>query len=258
MDQFIYKKQSEIVALSAHFSDFSYKRHSHEEYAIGVTLRGIQQYHHKGALLSSHQNGIMLFNPEQPHDGSSYDKDGIDYVMLYIHPELLMTVLEKKEPILFNEPIVYNLELKRDILNLTRAVLNHEDDALCSDLLMQVAEGVSQTEISYNHKKEPLLIKKSKEIITSNYNGVLKLEDLSNEFGMSKFQLIRAFKEAVGISPYQYFLNSKIEYARRLIEEQKDIYAAIEACCFTDISHLNKHFKNVYGVTAFEYMTHIS
>ncbi|MBF4694652.1 AraC family transcriptional regulator [Fusibacter ferrireducens] len=258
MDQFIYKKQSEIMALSAHLSDFSYKRHSHEEYAIGVTLSGIQQYHLKGALLSSHRNGIMLFNPEQPHDGSAYDKTGIDYVMLYIHPQLMMEILGKKEPILFNEPIVYNSKLESKILNLTKAVLNHEEDALCSDLLMQVAEGVSQMEINYNYKKEPSLIKKSKKIITSNYSGVLKLEDLSNEFGMSKFQFIRAFKEATGISPYQYFLNSKIEYARRLIEEKKDVYTAIEACGFTDISHLNKHFKNVYGITAFEYMTHMS
>ncbi|WP_175438253.1 hypothetical protein [Fusibacter sp. 3D3] len=57
----------------------------------------------------------------------------------------------------------------------------------------------------------------------------MKLEVLSNEFNMSKFQFIRAFKEATGISPYGYYLNSKIEFARRLIEEKKDVYAAIEA-----------------------------
>ena len=42
MEKFIYKKSAGITALSASFTDFTYKKHSHQEYAIGVTLRGIQ------------------------------------------------------------------------------------------------------------------------------------------------------------------------------------------------------------------------
>ena len=68
MEQFIYKKLSQITALSASFTDFTYKKHCHKEYALGVTLRGIQQYNLEGSLQSSYKNGVMLFNPEQSHD----------------------------------------------------------------------------------------------------------------------------------------------------------------------------------------------
>lgn len=34
MDKFIYKKSAGITALSASFTDFTYKKHSHKEYAI--------------------------------------------------------------------------------------------------------------------------------------------------------------------------------------------------------------------------------
>ncbi len=80
MDKFIYKKSAGITALSASITDFTYKKHSHKEYAIGVTLRGIQHYNLDGSLQLSYQNGVMLFNPEQAHDGMAHDEAGLDYV----------------------------------------------------------------------------------------------------------------------------------------------------------------------------------
>lgn len=40
MEKFEYKNALGITALKASMSKFSYKKHAHEEYAVGVTLRG--------------------------------------------------------------------------------------------------------------------------------------------------------------------------------------------------------------------------
>lgn len=82
---------------------------------------------------------------------------------------------------------------------------------------------------------------------------VLKLDDLCKEFGLSKYQFIREFKTHTGISPYQFFLNCKVEHAKQSIEKTKDIYAAVVDCGFVDLTHLNRHFKSVFGITAHEY-----
>lgn len=37
MDKFIYKNRLDITALSAKMSKFTYKKHAHEEYTLGVT-----------------------------------------------------------------------------------------------------------------------------------------------------------------------------------------------------------------------------
>ena len=47
----------------------------------------------------------MLFNPEQSHDGKAHDKMGIDYVMLYIEPMLLLDIFLKKDIVHFSSPI---------------------------------------------------------------------------------------------------------------------------------------------------------
>ncbi|TMV45173.1 AraC family transcriptional regulator [Paenibacillus mesophilus] len=258
MDKFVYKKSAGITALSASMTEFKYKKHAHQEYAIGVTLRGIQHYNLDGSLQLSYQNGIMLFNPEQAHDGMAHDKAGLDYVMLYIEPQLLLEAVEKKDIVRFSTPIVYDRKLEQRILNLSHAILSEKDEAMCWEMFLSLADSLIQTNLSADDKKDNALIRKAKDMLHTNLEHVLKLDEICYELHLSKFQFIRLFKAHTGISPYQYFLNCKIERAKQLIEKNKDIYSAVAACGFVDLTHLNKHFKSVYGTTAFEYLSHIN
>ena len=258
MDKFIYKKSAGITALSASITDFTYKKHSHKEYAIGVTLRGIQHYNLDGSLQLSYQNGVMLFNPEQVHDGMAHDETGLDYIMLYIEPQLLLEAIEVKDLVRFSTPIVYDDRIEQNILNLSRAILSGKEEALCSELLISLTDSLIQTDLSTHYKKDDTLVRKAKDMLHTNLDNVLKLDEICKELNISKFQFIRSFKAHTGIPPYQYFLNCKIERAKHLIEENGDIYSAVAECGFVDLTHLNKHFKSVYGTTAFEYMSHLN
>ncbi len=201
----------------------------------------------------------MLFNPEQAHDGMAHDhKAGLDYVMLYIEPQLLLEVMEKKEIVLFSTPVVYDHRLQQRIINLSHAILNEKDEAVCSELLLSLTDRLIHENLSTDYKKDNILIRKAKEIIHTNLQIVLKLDEICKELDLSKFKFIRLFKAHTGISPYQYFLNCKLERAKQIIEKKGDIYAAVAECGFVDLTHLNKHFKSVFGTTAFEYLSHIS
>jgi AraC-like DNA-binding protein len=257
VEKFNYKKSADILALSASITEFTYKKHCHEEYALGVTLRGIQQYNLDGSFQLSHKNGVMLFNPEQSHDGSSYDRAELDYVMLYIKPALLLEILGKKE-LRFSSPIVYNAKLARCIITLSHANQNGKEELLCSELLLTLVDLISNTNIDTAYRKNNEFVKKAKEMMFDNIENVLKLDDLSQEFDMSKYQFIREFKHHTGISPYQFFLNCKVEHAKQFIEKNKDIYTAVAECGFVDLTHLNRHFKSVFGITAFEYKSQLN
>lgn len=216
-------------------------------------MRGIQQYNLDGSLQLSYQNGVILFNPEQAHDGMAHDHEaGLDYVMLYIEPQLLLEVMEKKDIVRFSTPIVYDYRLEQRILSLSNSILSEKDEALCSELLVSLTDSLMQTYLSTGYKKDNALIRKAKDMIHSNLENVLKLDEICKELNLSKFQFIRLFNAYTGISPYQYFLNCKIERAKQLIEKNGDIYSAVAECGFVDVTHLNKHFKSVYGTTAFE------
>lgn len=257
MEKFIYKKSAGITALSASMKEFTYKKHAHREYAMGVTLRGIQQYNLDGHKQLSYPNGVMLFNPEQTHDGMAHDETGLDYVMLYLEPELLQEITGQKELIRFADPIVYDAALKRKVLNLSHAILNEKEEAYCSELAVSLTDTLARTDLDTSSRKDNTLIMKAKDIIHSNLQGVLKLDEICDELQLSKYKFIRLFNNHTGISPYQYFLNSKVQQAKQIIEKHKDIYEAVAACGFVDLAHLNKHFKSVYGITAHDYVVNI-
>ncbi|MDU4960068.1 MAG: helix-turn-helix transcriptional regulator [Sporomusaceae bacterium] len=86
----------------------------------------------------------------------------------------------------------------------------------------------------------------------------MRLDEICKELSISKYQLIRLFKANAGISPYQYFIFCKVNRAKQLLEKNQDIYSAVAECGFVDLSHLNKHFKRIYGITAFEYKSHLN
>lgn len=255
MDKFLYKNKLGITALSASIKKFSYKKHAHEEYALGVTLKGVQEYQLDGCSLSSHKNGIMLFNPEQIHNGNAGNyKDGLDYVMLYIKPKLFLKSLDKKEIIKFSSSIVYKNKLQQDILKLSSSILKDEDEALCTELYLNLMENFSKKDFYSTYKNEHTLIKRAKEMIYYELASVLNIQEISKELKLSKFQFIRIFKANTGITPYQYFLNYKIINAKKYLEKTKDLYACVVEFGFSDLSHLNRHFKKMYGITAYEYL----
>lgn len=255
MDKFIYKNQLGITALRASMNKFSYKKHAHEEYTIGVTLRGVQKYSLDGTFQESRENGVMLFNPEQVHDGNAGDyKEGLDYVMLYIKPEFFLKALQKKEIVRFNAPVIYDEKIKRDIIHLSSAILNQKDEGICSELYLNLIQNFSSKNFFSQYQNESEFIRKAKEMIYYELDDVLDIEQISKEFNISKFQFIRMFKSNTGITPYQYFLNAKLIHVKKHLDITKDLYATVVEFGFTDLSHLNRHFKRVYGVTAYEYI----
>lgn len=256
MDKFIYKNKLGITALRASINKFSYKKHAHEEYAIGVTLKGIQDYTLDGSSQISHKNGIMLFNPEQVHDGKArHYKEGLDYVMLYIKPKLFLEPLEKKNIIKFHSPIIYNNQIQQDILNLNSAILNQENEMFCSELYLNLIDNFSSKDFLQEYRNENEFIKKAKELIYYELDNVLNLEQIAQEFNISKFKFIRIFKSNTGITPYQYFLNVKLNHSKNYLENTQDLYATVVEFGFTDLSHFNRHFKRVFGITAYEYIS---
>ncbi|MBU2702951.1 AraC-like DNA-binding protein [Sporomusaceae bacterium BoRhaA] len=254
MEQFIYKKWDGITALSASFTDFAYKKHCHEEYAFGVTLSGVQQYHLDGSLELSYPHGVMLFNSEQTHDGMAQDKTGLKYVMLYVEPDFFMELLGRKEFVRFSSPVVYDYRLEQSILSLSNAILSASDESLCSELFVSFANNFTEVGLNTAYKKEDAHTQIAKEMIYYSLENVLKLDDICKELNISKFKFIRSFKANTGLSPYQYFLNCKVSLAKRLIEKNRDIYSAVTDCGFVDITHLNRNFKKIYGTTAYEYL----
>ncbi len=85
----------------------------------------------------------------------------------------------------------------------------------------------------------------------------IKLSDLAALLNMSQFHFSHKFKQAIGISPYQYLLQQRIERAKQLLKQRDRSITDIALLCgFNSHSHLSKQFRKLTGITPKDYRQH--
>ena len=84
----------------------------------------------------------------------------------------------------------------------------------------------------------------------------IKLGDLAQLVGMSQFHFGRLFKQSLGLSPYQYLLQQRVERAKKLLKQSDQSIADIALeCGFSNHSHLNRTFRKLTQMTPKAYRT---
>jgi AraC family transcriptional regulator len=95
-----------------------------------------------------------------------------------------------------------------------------------------------------------LQLRRVKEFIDTRISTEITISDLAAIAGLSHFHFIRAFKESVNVTPYQYVLLERISRARELLSESDMSIANVAfAVGFSDTSQLKRVFRKVVGVT---------
>ncbi|HTN99015.1 MAG TPA: helix-turn-helix transcriptional regulator, partial [Nordella sp.] len=67
--------------------------------------------------------------------------------------------------------------------------------------------------------------------------------------GLSKFQLLRGFCKATGLTPHAYLVQRRVALARTLIAGRLPLAEAALTAGFADQSHMTRLFVRTYGVS---------
>ena len=79
------------------------------------------------------------------------------------------------------------------------------------------------------------------------------LSELAALSNVSRFQLLRGFTRAVGVTPHAYLLQQRVRLARRLLAAGRRPADAAAEAGFADQSHLTRAFRRQLGVTPARY-----
>lgn len=254
-----------LTAFSAKMTEFSYDKHAHEEYSIGVTCSGRQDFFSDGIYHKSNAGNIIFFNPEQAHDGCAGAGSPLEYEMLYIPKPLLMNLMQSfckvtKDQVRLNISLFQDAMLREQVFSLIRLMQQPDTHSALEEehLLLGVARSIvrvgggSVDKLNPQTRKDTLLIR-AKEFIHYNLHRKITVDEIACAASISKYHFIRLFSEQFGMTPHHYVLSSRINRCKFALESGEKAVDVAAQFGFSDISHLNRKFKNTFGITPTQY-----
>ena len=88
-----------------------------------------------------------------------------------------------------------------------------------------------------------------KQFMDDNFLTINDITEVAVASNLSEFHFFRSYKQAFGITTYQYILNKKLELARRMLQDKDVSITAIASICnFPDLFTFSKAFKRRFGI----------
>ena len=108
----------------------------------------------------------------------------------------------------------------------------------------------------YTPSEKSLLLKPALDMINTNYtHGDLSVESLSKLCGISVSYFRRIFTEKFGVSPKEYIINRRIEYAKKLLlSKQFSVSEVAEMCGYYEPCHFSREFSKRTGIAPNKYI----
>lgn len=103
---------------------------------------------------------------------------------------------------------------------------------------------------TYEGGLPPQQLQRVFDYIDAHLDEKIELEALAKLLGMSQFHFSRLFKQSIGISPYQYAIQQRVERAKQLLKNSDRAIIEIALDCgFSSHSHLSRQFRQLTGMT---------
>ncbi|QCI63076.1 AraC family transcriptional regulator [Phreatobacter stygius] len=235
----------------------AFPRHSHEQYGIGLIHQGGHRSYSGRGMVEAGSGDIITVNPGEVHDGAPIGDAGRSWRMLYFDPAVIRRAASdisegRAEACEFDRPVLRDAGLAAAFGHLFTAMTAGEDDAAGIDreaLLLGLLAGLMGEAAGGAPRSVPGTIERARRRIDDAPTRPVSLADLARESGLSRFQVLRGFTRATGLTPHAYLVQRRIDLARRLIAGGTALAEAAAASGFADQSHMTRVFVRTYGVS---------
>lgn len=253
-----------IETIQAHFTGHAYDPHFHEEYLVGVTEQGLQQFSCRRAVHRSTPGRVILIEPGEIHDGQAPGREGFTYLMLYLHPSWLARSCTGVADGAFahrqagfrstlNDEPRLAAAIRRAFWMLHQPEARLTRDAALDALAAALTSHFGASVVAQAGESATRAARRARDVLRERTEEDLGLDELARLCGADRFQLSRAFRAAYGLPPHAYLVQLRLTAARRRLasgEAPADVAAAVG---FADQSHLGRWFRRAFGLTPAAY-----
>lgn len=209
----------------------------------------------------AHGNGRVDVIPAFLNHSTNWDRE-VEFSVIAICPtllnqttqELMQLEIELIPQLAIDDPVIQQLALALkmeiqtgcmsgrlygELLGTALAARLVQNYAVSKPALEFKANGLSQSQL------ERVI-----DYVKANLTQDLSILDLATLTGMSESHFSRSFKQSMGIAPYQYLIQQRVERAKQLLKERSNAISTIALDCgFANQTHLTRVFRQMTGIT---------
>jgi AraC-like DNA-binding protein len=246
-----------VTLMRASFADHAFERHSHDCYALGATTHGIQRFRCKGRQYDSRPGDLVLFNPDDDHDGRPGTADGFRYTIWYVPEALVAASLADDGARYFARPHVADHGMAEAFQALSASVKDAPCESLRAESLMSA---FLRTMLARHGERRDAAaavrldagaaaLARARDYLRTCYANDVTVSELALVAGLSRAHLTRAFGAAFHMPPHVYLNAVRVSEAQKRICLGMPLATVALECGFADQSHLTRRFKGAVGVT---------
>ncbi|MCI8308222.1 MAG: AraC family transcriptional regulator [Lachnospiraceae bacterium] len=246
--------------------------HRHDVYEIYLFIRGNAKMYIEQNCYKFSPGDFIVIGPDKLHRNIVTDNTPYERIGIYFPENILKTLSSEQTDLadLFrlrshdNSGIIrlssYNLKEYIRITDRYIQTRNSNESgcelmSLCimMELLLLTNRlyGISKTK-KYDNIM-PRIVIDSMKYIDENINSELTLDKISVSINYSPNYISSEFKKHTGLSLREYILDKRIEYAKKLLVEGKNVSDACLLSGFNDYSNFIRSFKKKTGISPGHY-----
>ncbi|MGE5287918.1 MAG: AraC family transcriptional regulator [Micromonosporaceae bacterium] len=236
--------------LSARFRCHRYAPHTHEEYALGVCVDGVESIRYRGATHYAGPGSVVVLEPGEAHTGAPALDSGFAYRSIY-PPARVLADGQARQPH-FRDAVIGDPELAQAFLSAHVALTR--GDHLEGEVRLVEALGdlVCRHAIDAPARDRTAGQRLVQAVMTRLADQVVNpptLTEISADVGISRYHLVRAFCRSAGMPPYAWLAQHRVARARTLLDAGWAPADVAGHVGFADQAHMTRWFRRVIGVT---------
>ena len=209
----------------------------------------------------AHGNGRVDVIPAFLNHWTNWDRE-VEFSVIAICPtllnqtnqELMQREIELIPQFAIDDPVIQQLALALKTEIQTGCMSGRlYGESLGTALAARLVQNYAVSKPSLEFKAKGLPQSQLERVIDymkANLTRDLSILDLATLTSMSESHFSRSFKQSVGIAPYQYLMQQRVERAKQLLKQQAISIGNIALNCgFSNQTHLTKVFRQMTGMT---------
>ncbi len=207
-----------------------------------------------GKKTYSRQPSTVIFHP--PHESHAVDF-GSGARILSVHFSFEKLACIREQSVVLDSPMSCRTETTAWLGARLGQELRRADEAsglAIEGLVLEMLAEATRSKISGSEKDFPQWLKEAKDFLHDNFAESFALETVAQIADVHPAHLSRVFREKFGCTVGEYVRRLRVEFACRQISATEMSLGEIAlAAGFSDQSHFNKIFKNLFNLTPYEY-----